>query len=293
MIRQPGEQQLLAELAARFANDIHNGNIELPPAPNLLTRLSSLTTDSDSSFDEIVSILQTEPIICERLLQLANSANMAGHSQIQTLKAAVARLGLSRLQALASGLVMDQYLHQQPSAPLFAEYKLIRLKSIKVAAISYLLTAEYSQLEAEQALLAGLIHNIGMVPLIRKLASLPDVKHKSSRMKRLSEQLLPVFYPQIGYQLLAYWQLAPALRSVALNHQDLNYRHAGDIDLNDIVIVAYQLSLLVDFCNHAVIPESLVDSPAFQRLWPDWSTAIQQLSEASEKILQIQHDISG
>ncbi len=293
MIRQPGEQQLLAELAARFADDIDNGNIDLPPAPNLLTRLSSLTTDSDSSFDEIVSILQTEPSIGKRLLQLANSANMAGHSQIQTLKAAVARLGLSRLQALASGLVLDQYLHQQPSAPLFAEYKLIRLKSIKVAALSYLLAAKYSQLEAEQALLAGLIHNIGMVPLIRKLASLPDVKHKASRLKRLSEQLLPVFYQHTGYQLLEYWQLSPILMSVALNHQNLEYQHVGDTDLNDIIIIAYQLSLLVDFCNQEVIPEPLVKSPAFQRIWPDWSTASQKLSEASEKILQIQHDISG
>ncbi|AFJ02187.1 putative signal transduction protein [Methylophaga frappieri] len=285
------EQQLRDQAVEEIEIQIRENTLELPPAPNLLTRLSVYTTDGDSHISDIAAVLDSEPTVRERLINIANSPTLGARTNVTSVQGALTRLGLSRVQALATSIVLNDYLQRPPSAILTSHYNQMRLRSTKVAAISYVIAAKYSRVEAEKALLAGLIHNIGNVPLLKALSLLDAVKEKPTRFNPLRDRIIPPYYAEIGYQLLLYWQLEASLISATRTHQHLDHNQSSQIDADDVVIIAYHLSQRLDLTDVENVPFALVNSAAFQKIWPDWQTASTDLENYSEEIQQIQNDI--
>lgn len=80
---------------------------DLPPLPEILNRLESKIEDSDSCVDDIVELIQTEPVLSGRLIKLANSVFFcAGREKAGDLSTAVGRLGLKMVLDLAYTLEM-------------------------------------------------------------------------------------------------------------------------------------------------------------------------------------------
>lgn len=291
-MRNSHEKEQIAAVTERIEKAVHTHKLPMPPAPNLLTRICELTTDSDSELADIAAILEPETEIKNRLIRLANSVTSGARKKIHGLQAAITRLGLSRLQALATSLVLRNYLQTPKNPRLVPHFHHLWMRSTRVAVLSYLIAANKTTLEAEQALLAGLVHNIGAVPLFKALAEAPEVKYDPALLPRLLKSIVPRHYPEVGAQLLSQWQMPESLQSISLSHPNLNFHHSGGTRIDDITVVAFQLSSMVDFCNEDVIPEKLVSSEAFQRIWPDWPTAVADLSTLTEKLSDIQRDLA-
>ncbi|MEE9498026.1 MAG: HDOD domain-containing protein, partial [Nitrospinaceae bacterium] len=76
------------------------GNI--PPLPDILVRLESKIEDPKSNISDIAILIETEPILAGRMIQLSNSVFFnRGGNKVENLSQAIIRLGLKMILDLA------------------------------------------------------------------------------------------------------------------------------------------------------------------------------------------------
>ena len=151
---------------------------------------------------------------------------------------AVTRLGNKLVRSLVISLIMKQ-IFQATSDALDKRMRKLWEDSVQIAAISRVLAQRLPELDNEQAMLAGLIHDIGALPILAWAESVEELVEDEHELDRLLEKLSPI----VGKQILETWQFPQALIDVAANSHDY-YHDSSSLDYVDVVVVA-RLQLLV------------------------------------------------
>ena len=69
--------------------------------PHVITRLSSLMADSDSTMKDFEDVIKMDPILVARLLKLVNSPYFGLLHRVDSIARAIAYLGMKNLHAIA------------------------------------------------------------------------------------------------------------------------------------------------------------------------------------------------
>jgi HD-like signal output (HDOD) protein len=109
---------------------------------------------------------------------------------------------------------------------------------VQVAAIARVLAKPLPHLDNEQAMLAGLIHDIGALPI------LVMAENKDLNDEEALDFLLERLSPEIGRMILDSWDFPPTLAAVTEHFNDFAYDAGPQADYVDLVIVARLQSLL-------------------------------------------------
>jgi HD-like signal output (HDOD) protein len=138
----------------------------------------------------------------------------------------------------------------------------------------------------DKAMLAGLIHNIGVLPLLNYILQFPDIDIEP----RMLNQVVSGYQGKLGTMLLQKWKFEPEYLYVPeLSGQPAYDSGADEINLNDVVVVA-RMHLMQDKMETDKFIERLSSMPSYQnmsisKLGPDAS--IQLIEEADEDINQL------
>jgi HD-like signal output (HDOD) protein len=150
-----------------LTKDLNNQNLEIPGFPDIAMRLNRALQDENVPVKEIVSLINSEPALVSRLIQLANSAAFNASNQgVADLKAAVGRLGFKIVWGAAASYSIRQLQQHEwlrPVRPWLAE---IWLNSNAVAAICFVVAKKTKILRADEAMVAGLLHRVGELYLL-------------------------------------------------------------------------------------------------------------------------------
>ena len=151
-------------------------------------------------------------------------------------------------------------------------------KSLEIAGISYALCRRYTQLKPDQAALGGLVHQIGVLPILTYAEDHNELLADSISLNHVIDQI----HPLIGDKLLRVWDFPEKL--VKLPGQYLDFQRDSErVDYVDVVQVA---SL---YCHkgtdHPIARVNAFDVPAFKKLGidPD-NLAVCQDLEASRSM---------
>ena len=216
---------------------IRVNRITLPTLPEVALRVRDAVERENSSAGEIADIIATDAAVSARLLQVANSPLYRGRVAIDSVQMAVTRLGIRLVRSLVVSLAM-QGMFQATSDVLDRRFRKIWENSVQVAAIARVLAKPLPQLDAEQAMLAGLIHDIGALPI------LVQADHKDIGDEKLLDFLLERLSPGIGRMIMDTWDFPPSLAAVTEHFRDFAYDGGPQADYVDLVIVARLQTLL-------------------------------------------------
>ncbi|MBT3505311.1 MAG: HDOD domain-containing protein [Piscirickettsiaceae bacterium] len=269
-----------------------NNKLELPSPPELLIELRRLASDPDTETNDITDLIKHDVNISGRLIKIANCALFASKNKVGTVQAAVMRLGLKKVQSLVTGLVIGQQIMRNKTKGLEAFCQQGWQTSNDVAALSYVIAQKKTKLDPEQALLSGIVHNIGALPLVLKLNTIQALKDDPKIMTMVADVVIPKLYPKAGQLIMQSWHFSPEITVVSKEHLNLARVGTEHIELADITLVAHQLNQLSEFDN-VNTPEQLASSPAFKKLWPDWPTACIELKDWDEEIKQMKSDMTS
>ena len=136
-------------------------------------RIRDAVEQDSSTAQQIADMVATDAALSARLLQVANSPLYRGRVPIENIQMAVTRLGQKLVRSLVVSLAMRQ-IFQATSDTLDTRLRAIWEESVQVAAISRAL-AQTVGLNREQAMLAGLIHNLGSLPILTMADSFPEL----------------------------------------------------------------------------------------------------------------------
>lgn len=145
---------------------------------------------------------------------------------------AVGRLGIDYTANLATGLAMEQ-MFQATSDIIDEKLREVWGRSTEVAGISHVLARHYTKLKPDQATLAGLVHKIGVLPVL----TYAEDNRKLLKDVAMLDQLIEAAYPALGRKILEAWEFPEVLRLVPEEHVHFD-RVVDAVDYADVVMVA-------------------------------------------------------
>ena len=221
------------QLTLRIYEDLNSDRLLLPSLPRVAIRIGEAINDDTSDAQTIAELIETDPAIALKMVKAANSPRFGGVSQIASVVDAVARLGLSNTHLLVITFAMRE-LFRSDSLALQKRMLAFWEHSRKVAAVTQVLAAKVGGFNASEALLAGLIHDVGGLAVVSYAESFPAVAEDASAM----EHSIAAMRSQLGGMILTRWKLPAELTTVAKEAENWYREHPGKADYADLVIVA-------------------------------------------------------
>ncbi len=218
---------------------IRKNRITLPTLPEVALKVRDALERENTTARDIANIISTDAAVSARLLQVANSPLYRGRVSIDSIQMAVARLGVRMVRSLVVSLAM-QGIFQATTDALDRRFRQIWENSVQVAAICRVLAKPLTHLDAEQAMLAGLIHDIGALPILVHAETKDDLTDDEVRLDFLLERLSPT----IGRLILEAWDFPPSLVAVTEHYNDFAYDGGPKANYVDLVMVARLQSLI-------------------------------------------------
>lgn len=271
-------------LYTEIYDDLINDKLVVPSMPEVALKIRHMVEDNDIPVSELARALNTDPAISAKLIKSANGALYHGQPAVDTCARAISRLGLNTTKHLVVSFVLRNLFDEKIHTDLLSErVRDLWHHSVEIASISMALAHASPGLDAEEALLAGLLHDIGELVILTYAESYPDLTADSEVLDGVIKQLKA----EIGAVILREWQFPEALVEAAFGAEEWT-RDSGDKpDYCDVVLAAQLLSF-IGTSKMEDFPD-LEDIPAFKKLAGGNLTrdvSMKILDEAEEQILE-------
>lgn len=228
---------LETKIESELRKAIEKDKLVLPTLPEVALKVREVAESRDSSIMDLTKVISNDAAITARIVRVCNSPLLRGAREITNLGMAVNRLGMVYTANLATGLAMEQ-MFQATTDMIDKLMRSVWQNSTEVAGIAHVLAQHYSKVKPDQATLAGLIHQIGALPILTYVEE-NDVDISSTALERLIARLHPV----IGELILKKWDFSPEMQKIPAEHA--NYKRVvPQADLADVVMVAKLQSLI-------------------------------------------------
>lgn len=268
------------EFIESLAKELSSKNLIFPTSMNATMRIRSALNTADISAAQVAQLVGAEPVLSAQLLKLSNSAAIrSGSGMITDLQTAITRLGFSLVRNVAISVGMRQLSQINTKGPVSGKLESLWKHSIAVAATSYVLAKKLTKVNPDEAMLAGLLHDIGKFYLYSRASSYPNLFANEAAMDEIVQQ----WYAEIGEAILESWEIPEEIVVAIRDHELLSRVHYGPADLSDVILVAN----CADNHEHPCSPDTFDQNTApsaFARLKLDMGTCVDVMQESQEDI---------
>jgi HD-like signal output (HDOD) protein len=252
------EAEIIATIYAAFAQ----GKLRVPSLPDVALAVRDAVNRCDAGVAEVAQIVQADPVLSGRIVQASNSAAYGGLQNVTTLIDAINRLGLKATRNLATALAVRN-LFKVRSAKVSKIASHVYRHSAQVAAMCSVLAREYTDIPSEQALLAGLTHDIGAIPVLNYVDRKPQIADNIRAVLSAIEKLRA----PAGVLVLSDWAFEQTLIDAAEQADDWQRDSGAQVDMGDLVVAA-QLHLAAQAGASDSFPP-LAQTPVGRKLGAD------------------------
>lgn len=252
---------------------IENDELILPTLPEVALQVREAAEDPDVSILALSKVIGNDAALTARIIKVVNSPLLRTNREITDLQMAISRLGINYTCNLATGLAMEQ-MFQATTDVVDRKMREVWNKSTEVAAISHVLCRHYTRLLPDQATLAGLVHQIGILPILTHAEEHGELMADSISLNHVIDRI----HPLLGEKILRAWDFREPIAIVPGQYSDFT-RNSPTVDYVDIVQVATLQSYLGT--NHPYTQLDWSRIPAFAKLGLDPSTLLQEDEDLS------------
>lgn len=206
-------------------NDSLKSHVEkitkIPTLPVIAQEVLALIDDDLVSINKLKKIVENDPAISSRLLSIANSAYYGFSAPVLTLDNAIFKVGFDVVKNVTIGIAIMTVLEGDKHKTAI-HYERIFNHSISVGFISKLISKRFKLPIADEALICGLLHDIGLLILSRYFPErYQEVLLAIDKDKALHETERDVFdftHADIGFWLAEKWNLPDTVRESIQHH---------------------------------------------------------------------------
>ena len=279
------------ELLQGFREALQSNQFVLPSLPEVALKVRQLLDREDSSAEIISNAVNADPSIAAKLIRAANSPMYLGTSSCETTRDAVVRLGLATTRQLVVSFAMRDLFDTQSK---FLKRLMLKTwqQSVEVAAISFVVArmSKGSGLSREEAMLAGLVHDVGVIAILAYVETRPDLVESEDHLAVLLNNLRG----EAGEAILRRWKFPENLIDAARGATQWDRTHNYPADYCDVVQIAKLHSYI---WSKQALPLPRIDQlPAFEKLplgevTPELTIRI--LEESREQIAAVKNILNG
>jgi HD-like signal output (HDOD) protein len=208
-------------------------SLQLPTMPEVALSIRKAMDDPDISAEQIGRLVQLDPVIAGGIIQAANSPLYRGNKNISGIRDAIVRIGLQATRDLAISLAIKNIFNSHNA---LIKKRMHRLwdRSVHISALSYVIARHEGHLNAEQAMLAGLMHQIGALPLLTHMAS----EGIDFTMKNELDRVLDKLQALVGVLVVTQWGLDSHCGLIIEECRNWMRDPAPQADIADAVLMA-------------------------------------------------------
>ncbi len=242
-----------------FYEAIKNDTLELPSMPDITMRIARVINDNNTGSEDIAHVVQADPTVAARMINVVNSAAYRGKHPIDNLPDAVTRLGRSVTHNLVISFALGKLFNSRSKALKKRMLDIWKHLSY-VAPICHELAIVTPGLEPDQALLCGLLHDIGALAILGAATSRPELAENPE----LLDQVIDRLKAEVGAMVLRKWEFPDYFVQAALHAEDWMEDISHEPDYVDLVVIAQLHAYIGTPLMHTLPRLDLV--PAFHKL---------------------------
>lgn len=200
---------------------------KMPPLPAAVSKVLQICNDPTTSPTDLNQVISLDPVLMGKVMRLINSAYYSLPNQITSLVRAIIMLGINTVKNLALSTAVLGTLGKPKDFQALNPDGFWR-HSISVGVTAKLIAQKrnINTKLREEYFIAGLLHDIGKIPLNNKLSeeyvnaiSLTDREH--TPLYRSEEQMMLVNHAMVGKLIIDNWNLGRNLSDTVSYHHNL------------------------------------------------------------------------
>jgi HD-like signal output (HDOD) protein len=276
------------EFVRSLAADLSSGELKLPSFPDLAARVRRVLDDSRATPAQVAAVVGSDTALAARTLRIANSAvyNPSG-TYITSLQTAIGRLGHDAVRCAAVSFALQQMREAVRHPDLKRPLQEVWRRSTLVAAVAHAVAHRTKATSADEAMLTGLLHNVGWLYVVSRAAKYAEAFRASGTW----DEVLQDWHPQIGRAILEHWRF-PEHVAVAVGEQNVADRPRGPGSaLPDVLVCAVALSTSIQH-RHA-FEDIVADISAFHRLGLDAARCRLLVVDSTHQIQQMREALAA
>ena len=230
---------------------LQESRLEIIEIPDNIAAILDIIHRRNFKYDEITRLIEHSPVLTGDFLSIANSAAFSRGLAIRDLSQALPRLGKQTIQSI---LFLNASKMTVPNSSIFQKTaEEVIHESQAVAKICRML-GEKIYGDGNEAFLAGLLHNIGKLGLLKQIANFYEVPEELDMEyhQSLFANIFPMFYQEAGGIIGKYWKLDDRIIQSISHHnklEELVENGVGGLDLKIAALVnlAVYMSRIMGF----------------------------------------------
>ncbi|MCL1088263.1 HDOD domain-containing protein [Shewanella profunda] len=214
------EHLLLVGLLKKLKDDA----LVLPTLPEVAMRVQEVVGRPDASLKQVAEVIGQDAAISARIIKVANSALYSRGIPAESIRSAVSRIGLIQIKTIATSVAMEQ-LFISTNEMVWEVMDEVWRTSIDVTAAACAILQMYNKrrpptrLNSDTLTLAGLVHNIGALPVLTEAEAHPELFTSIDQLRALVRKM----QGPLGRAVLKSWDFAPEVMEVVERWADLPY----------------------------------------------------------------------
>jgi len=263
---------------AELAQEVSNGRVELPSFPDVAVRVRKALGDEHVSNEQIARVVGSDAGLAARVFTLANSAALNRSAKaVLELKTAINRIGHNNVRTAAVSFAIAQLRRASELRHIAKELEQLWKEATLVAALCYTIASRARDVNPDESMLAGLLHNVGKIYILARANRHGDLFKDSAALG----QVLRDWHANIGKAIVENWGFPQHIADAIGEHENID-RQVEQPDVTDVLSVAVMMS---GFMGHETDLElNMQGVKAFWRLGLDNEKCVHVMRECSEEI---------
>lgn len=284
---------------------IHDQFDNIPPLPATVSQVLAVTSNPESSAEDLTKVVLPDQTMCSAILKLANSAAFGQPKQVGTIERALMVLGFDEIRNIIIGkAVLTSFprisMESAHSVGVFWEHAY-------TCGLTSQIIGEHYNLSPSELFISGLIHDIGKLVMLMAFPTSYPILHEhslSNHFQSLNAEKVDygTSHDDVGYELANRWQLPDTLATaIGFHHKP---EQASVHRQHPLIVQAADLLSLMYCCSDIRDPEDIQQIfqdflPDTCRLWqknglplkPEqfshWFEKLQQIREQDPELLTV------
>jgi HD-like signal output (HDOD) protein len=221
---------------------------KLPPFSPILNRLMASLAHEDVSFAKVADLIEKDTVLAGNILRLVNSALYGLRGTVNSIRHAIALLGIAKLRNATLSMSVAR-MWTQLKSPAGWSTTQFNLHSVAVAILADAVTQRRTTNYSEGAFAAGLFHDLGQLlvalGLPQEYEQIAVLCNESGKSHLEAESdVLGMTHAELSAEALAVWNLPEPIQTAVRYHNDAKLDPTilgpGEISLSMVLQAADQ-----------------------------------------------------
>ncbi len=234
---------------------------EISSLPHIAAKTIEIANDPNSTISDLKNIIETDAVLTARILRCVNSSAYALRQHISNLMHAISYLGTREVRRLAVTASVAELVRDEEVIGSYRRSSLWK-HLVAVGLCARLLALRQKMSDFEDAFLAGLLHDIGIIledqyahQGFRAVVSALDAHTPLVETER---SILGFDHCQLGAKLAGVWQFPEHVRAAISHHHDSSDYRGNALAIVHCVEVANAVCTVKDLTS---VGMKLVQAP--------------------------------